>query len=243
MHTNNIQQHSHHITMGVTDSFSLRSLLSASEGGQDPETYWLASLAGCESMPVPPLPSGVHGAPMPTAGRGQLAGDHINACPCCMGYSCQPLHYFTRSRVRGWRPGRNASVNNNSLIVVPVRVPVTECQTVHEFVATIQQQATEIMSHEHIDLQQIASLSADAHNACDFQTLLVMQLANDNELDDNKTLEHLNTPYALTLQCILTRKGLRLAASFNPTIVEPWLVEKMLGQRNRVTIKSSAPES
>jgi amino acid adenylation domain-containing protein len=126
--------------------------------------------------------------------------------------------------------GRNASVNGNSLTIVPVRIPVTESQTVHDFLAAIQQQAIEMISYEHIGLQQIASLSADARYACDFQTLLVMQLADDNELDGNETLTHLDTPYTLTLQCILARKGLRVVASFNPRIAEPWLVEKMLGQ-------------
>jgi hypothetical protein len=46
-----------------------------------------------------------------------------------------------------------------------------------------------MMSYKNIGLQQIASLSANAHNACDFQTLLVMRLATDNELDDHKTLD------------------------------------------------------
>jgi hypothetical protein len=45
--------------MSTTDSFPLCSLPSASEGGQDPETYRRASLAGYESMPFPPLPLGV----------------------------------------------------------------------------------------------------------------------------------------------------------------------------------------
>jgi hypothetical protein len=34
--------------------------------------------------------------------------------------------------------GRNTSVNDNSFTMVPVRRPVTESQTVHSFLATIQ---------------------------------------------------------------------------------------------------------
>jgi hypothetical protein len=118
--------------------------------------------------------------------------------------------------------GGNASVDGNGLTIVPVRISVTESQTVQDFLAAIQQQAIDMISYEHIGLQQIALLSADARHACDFQTLLMMQLADDNELEGKETLTPLDTPYALTLHCILMRKGLRVVASFNPRITEPW---------------------
>jgi hypothetical protein len=64
--------------------------------------------------------------------------------------------------------GWNASVNGKSLNIVPVRILMTESQTVRDFLAAIQQQAIEMISYEHISLQHTASLSADTRHACDF---------------------------------------------------------------------------
>lgn len=107
---------------------------------------------------------------------------------------------------------------------------MTESQTVHDFLPAIQQQAIEMISYDQISLKQIASLSADARYACDFQTLLIMQLDDHNKVNGNGILTPLYISYALMLQCILARDGLAAVTSFNPRIAEPWLVEKMLGQ-------------
>jgi non-ribosomal peptide synthetase component F len=191
-------------------------------------------------MPFPPLPSGLH------VQHAVVTATLEHQCPPLpQGSSYPTISTLVRaawailaSRYTGSQEvvfgaggtGGNASVDGNGLTIVPVRISVTESQTVQDFLAAIQQRAIDMISYEHIGLQQIALLSADARHACDFQTLLMMQLADDNELEGKETLTPLDTPYALTLHCILMRKGLRVVASFNPRITEPWLVEKMLGQ-------------
>jgi len=107
---------------------------------------------------------------------------------------------------------------------------MAESQTAHDFLAAIQQRTIEMISYSQTSLDQIAFLSADPRFACGFQTLLMVHLDEENRVNINGTLTPLNMPYALTLQYILTRNGLRMVASFNPRIVEPWLVKKMLGQ-------------
>lgn len=227
--------------MDRTTISPLRSFLSASEGGQDPETYWRTLLAGCELMPFPPLPAGVQ-VQQP-------------AIPTTLHHQCAPLpqsssHVTLSTLVRAaWAivasrhtsspdvvfgvggTGRSASINGkNSLNIVPVRISVPESQTVHTFLASMQRQAIEAASFDHISLERISSLSAGARHACDFQTLLLMQLADDNESDNNERLTKLKTRYPLTLQCRIASQGPKIVVSFNPEITELWLVEQMLGQ-------------
>ena len=236
--------------MSTTNGFPLRSLLSASEGGQNPETYWRESLAGCDSTTFPPLPSGVpiqqpiepatleHQCALLPEGSAYakisalaraawaiIASRHTNAQEVVFGITGTGHHSF---------------VNSNSLPILPLRTPITESQTVHDFLAAIQKQTIEMISYSQISLDQIASLSADARSACGFQTLLMVQLDDENKANGNGTLTPLNTPYALTLQCILAPNGLRVVASFNPRIVEPWLVEKILGQFDYTMLQLAA---
>ncbi|EFQ94423.1 hypothetical protein PTT_07899 [Pyrenophora teres f. teres 0-1] len=228
--------------MGTTNGFPLRSLLSASEGGQDPDTYWRASLAGCESMPFPPMPSGAHAQqstapatlehhcalpPVPQASSYAYPSTLVHAAWAILSTRYTNVHEAVFG-VAG--AAQNAAGNGSRLTVVPLRIPVTDSQTARDYLAAVQQQAIGMVSYAHIGLKQIASLSADASYACDFQTLLLMQLDDDDKANANAPLTPDNTPYPLTLQCVPTQHGLRVVATFNPSIIEPWLVEKMLGQ-------------
>ncbi|KAK3685288.1 hypothetical protein B0T22DRAFT_465275 [Podospora appendiculata] len=76
--------------------------------------------------------------------------------------------------------GRSATVSGIELMIgpliatVPVRVRLNRGQTVGEFLASIQKQHTDMVPHEHFGLQNISKLSPGAHQACDFQSLLVI---------------------------------------------------------------------
>nr|POF14198.1 nonribosomal peptide synthetase tes [Quercus suber] len=58
---------------------------------------------------------------------------------------------------------------------VPVRVKFDQQQSVAQFLQDVQVQATEMIAFEQLGLQNIAKLGADAQEACQFSTLLVIQ--------------------------------------------------------------------
>ena len=60
---------------------------------------------------------------------------------------------------------------------VPLRVRIRSEQTVGGFMRDIQRQASEMVPFEHFGLQNIARVSADAREACDFACHLVIQPA------------------------------------------------------------------
>ncbi|EAW20684.1 putative nonribosomal peptide synthase [Aspergillus fischeri NRRL 181] len=60
---------------------------------------------------------------------------------------------------------------------VPVRIRLEQDRKVSSFLSDVQSQASHIIAYEQFGLQNIAKLSADAKDACDFSSLLVIQPA------------------------------------------------------------------
>nr|POE51972.1 apicidin f synthase [Quercus suber] len=58
---------------------------------------------------------------------------------------------------------------------VPVRIKLPDHQPVAEFLYTVQMQGAEMIPFEQTGLQNIAKLAPDAHEACNFTTLLIIQ--------------------------------------------------------------------
>ncbi|PHH66871.1 hypothetical protein CDD81_5223 [Ophiocordyceps australis] len=77
--------------------------------------------------------------------------------------------------------GRQAPVYGIESIVgpvistVPIRVKLDEGQSAQDFLKAMQSQAVEMMPYEHMGIQNIAQLGADARQACDFTSLFAVQ--------------------------------------------------------------------
>ncbi|CAA9959565.1 hypothetical protein PTMSG1_02982 [Pyrenophora teres f. maculata] len=223
-------------------------------GQQDPEAttvYWQTVLADCEAALFPPLPSTV---------TQPVADTTIN-------YQCPPLSQSatditTSTLVRAaWAivtsrytssddvvfgttvTGRNAPITGVEAIVgptiatVPLRVCLQKDQTVFAFLECLQQQATDMIAYEQTGLQRIAKMGSGARHACGFQTLLVVQpaddvLDSDNSLGEWRGYSKLQefTTYALMVQCTLAAEGVQITAIFDARVIERWVVEKMLRQ-------------
>ncbi|XP_014550108.1 hypothetical protein COCVIDRAFT_77110, partial [Bipolaris victoriae FI3] len=233
---------------------------------QDPDeaaAYWQNALADCEATPFPALPTTVQ----------QPAAD------ATVHYQCPPLPKMasdttTSTLVRAaWAilasrytslddvvfgavvTGRNAAVAGieamlgPTIATVPVRVRIERGQTVMAFLESVQRQATEMIPHEQTGLQRIARMGADARHACGFQTLLVVQPAEDGLAGDsvlgawrgNSELQGFTT-YALMVQCTLAAEEVRITASFDERVIERWLVGKMLGQLSFVIQQLAAAQ-
>lgn len=153
--------------------------------------------------------------------------------------------------------GRNAPVCDIEHIVgptiatVPLRIAVSgECR-VGDFLASVQQQATDMIPYEQTGLQHISKISEDARQACNFQTLLVVQPSEFSS--DERQYENYGTwqtdanqqgftTYALTIECTSMQDGTGLAfrATFDDRVVEQWIIERLLNQLSFVVHQLTA---
>ncbi|KAE8855451.1 hypothetical protein PTNB73_10108 [Pyrenophora teres f. teres] len=214
-------------------------------------SYWQTALADCEAVLFPTLPSTV----------AQPVAD------ATVEYQCPPLSKATSDTTTStliraaWAivasrytssddvvfgatvTGRNAPVTSidamlaPTIATVPVRVRVQGDQATCVFLKSLQDQATEMIAHEQTGLQRIAKMGQGPQHACSFQTLLVVQPADDVLRSDDTLGEWRGhsklqdfTTYALMLQCTLAAEGVQITASFDARVIEQWVVEKILRQ-------------
>lgn len=216
------------------------------------DMYWQSALSSCEATLFPPLPSTIaqpvadasiehQCPPLPATVDSDITTSTLIRAAWAIVTS---RHTSSDDVVFGTTvTGRNAPVPGIEAIIgptiatVPVRVRLQSDQTVSSLLNRLQEQAAEMIAHEQTGLQQIAKLGPGARHACSFQTLLVVQAARDM-FDNQDTLGswHTNsdveafTTYALMVQCTLAAEGVKITASFDSRVIEPWVVEKMLGQ-------------
>jgi len=213
--------------------------------------YWQAILADCEATIFPSLPSTVQQPVADTTIKYQCpllpkAASDITTSSLVRAAWAIIASRYTNSVdvVFGVTvTGRNAPVVGIETIVgptiatVPVRVRLRQDWKVSEFLQTVQQQATEMIPFEQTGLQRIAKMGPNAQHVCGFQTLLVVQPADDRIQGDEvfgtwRTGPELQgfTAYALTVQCTLAPEGVQITASFDARVIERWQVERMLRQ-------------
>lgn len=145
--------------------------------------------------------------------------------------------------------GRNAPIAGvermigPTIATVPVRVSVVNDKptTVDDFLQLVQSEASAMIPFEQTGLQNIERASLEAREACQFQTLLVIQQLSSSEaeaaenalgtwLQSDQTQEF--TTYALTLTYTIAAGGASatVGASYDPRIIDDWMMNKMLCQ-------------
>lgn len=217
----------------------------------DADAYWKSTLQGFDAPSFPALPSPMH---RPTAektierfcdiqssGRtdttlstliraalGVVIGQHSKSSDVVFGAVVS---------------GRNAPVNGIEQILgptiatVPIRVQLPREQLVTEYLSGLEQQAVDMIKFEQTGIQNIAQLNK---SACVFQTLLVIQPAEQQKAQDDETFgKWLTDPeqtgfttYALTLQCSLPVgvEGVQIRATFDSAVIPLWNMSKLLDQ-------------
>ncbi|KAK3179273.1 NRPS [Lecanicillium sp. MT-2017a] len=142
--------------------------------------------------------------------------------------------------------GRQCSVPGIELVggptiaTVPVRVAVDGESTVEQLLQQVQAQAVQMIPFEQGGLQWIRRVSADADQACHFQTLLVVQ-PMDPDHQQTQFVPAQRTaglgsadPYALVLECKLLKQGVRVQANYDSRIIAKEQVERLLQQFDHV---------
>ncbi|EOA91164.1 uncharacterized protein SETTUDRAFT_65284, partial [Exserohilum turcica Et28A] len=213
--------------------------------------YWQTTLSDCEANVFPPLLSGVQQPvadataeyqcpPLPKRTSNTTISTLVRAAWAIVasGYTSSDDVVFGATVT-----GRNApvagieSLMGPVIATVPVRVRLQRDLTVLKFLETVQKQGTDMVPFEQTGLQRIARLGPDTERACSFQTLLIVQPAEDAFQTDatfgtwefGSGLQDFTT-YALMVQCKLAKEGVKITASFDARLIEQWQVEKMLAQ-------------
>lgn len=93
--------------------------------------------------------------------------------------------------------GRNAPIPGLDgmigpvLATIPVRVLLNNQQPIEDFLRTVQDQALDSIAYEQFGLQNISSVSPEAHEVCDFSSLLVIHPAKFLlQSDNSKAVMH-----------------------------------------------------
>lgn len=137
--------------------------------------------------------------------------------------------------------GRNATmrgieeVMGPTITTVPFRIRLGSTQTVRDVLVDVQRGSSQIIPHEQYGLQNISRLSDQAKQACNFSTLLVIQVERDqqksSEIFGKALLSEGNiafTSQPVLLECSINQDKVTFRSSFDSTILKPLQVRRML---------------
>lgn len=132
------------------------------------------------------------------------------------------------------------------IATVPVRVRIDRAAPVQEFLQSIQEQGLVRAAHEHLGMQNIRRVSADAQLACEVKMGLVIQPrpadAPDQSADqlppfrvEDAAHEALRfNSYPLMLACSLRSDGFEVTASFDSNLITELQMHRVLAQFEHV---------
>lgn len=143
--------------------------------------------------------------------------------------------------------GRQAAVPQIERIVgptiatIPLRVQVVNTKKVDHFLSALQAQIIEVGRYEQTGLQRIQKMSAEAHQACQFQSIVVVQPEEREQLgaglfahslqpeDESADVGSFDS-YALNLVCSLRGDGVKLSLVYDDEVLGQDRAEDLLGQ-------------
>ena len=142
--------------------------------------------------------------------------------------------------------GRNApfpaieEIIGPTITTVPFRISFDTGQTIENFLKTVQDLSARVIEFEQLGLTRIQALSQDAHSACEFRNLLLIQpydKANESTASPFRFIkDNITVPltYALTMECILNATGVVFRASFDENVIDMAQMNRLVRQFNNV---------
>lgn len=212
--------------------------------GKDQETsmnYWKNALRDYDSVPMPKLPPSVTQTTADELLDYKISRPRSNSANVTLSTLIRAAWALVAGEMANSKDvvfgatmsGRYADVNGIDKIIgptiatVPVRIKFTGSQTVTSFLRQVQQQSLDMIPHEHFGLQNIAKLSQECQRGCRFQTLLVVQPQNEDEISSDlgtwrlAAEPHWLNTYALTLTFHLDEEFIQAKTSFDSRVVQP----------------------
>ena len=139
-----------------------------------------------------------------------------------------------------------------TIATVPVRITLDWSQmTVEQLLRQVQVQSAGMIAYEQMGLQHIRRISREAERACQFQTLLVVHAAEEDEPQQQRTSSRwfvskrdeygsddthvmVADTHALKLECDLQRHGLRLRTAHDTNVIDADRVQRLAVQLEHV---------
>ncbi|MCJ1390874.1 hypothetical protein MMC18_003735 [Xylographa bjoerkii] len=128
-----------------------------------------------------------------------------------------------------------------TIVTVPFRTVFRRDQKVTELLKNVQQQYIDTVPFEHIGLQNIKHLDAEADAACGFRSLLVIQstgVSAPNLISMNQDIS-LSMDYALTVECDLQDQSIAMRATFDDKVLNQREIRRILHQFESILHKLS----
>lgn len=224
----------------------------AEQNPQDVENYWISSLSDYSPSCFPALPSDVRhpitdchlSITCGRLGNPNFASDVTAATRLRVAWALVAYHNTGHGdQIFGATvSGRQAPVPQideiigPTLATVPIRIQISSRDTpLSSLLRRAQEQATGMIPFEQAGLQRIAKLSTATQQACEFQTLLVVQPPRDSAAVSESQLGKWSEPaedalfstYALILTCYLG-DDIVLEANYDPRVLPTWRMERIL---------------
>ncbi|KAK5051561.1 hypothetical protein LTR84_003213 [Exophiala bonariae] len=142
------------------------------------------------------------------------------------------------------------SIQGPLIATIPIRTRIDRTSTVDSFLQNIQQSMMTRVQYQHFGMQNIRKVSSDALYACEAHTGLVIQpeleyAASELGFDEGDPVRealHFN-PYPLMLAIGTGNKRIRVAASFDSSLIDDTQMTRILDQFRETYIQLSGDVS
>lgn len=118
-----------------------------------------------------------------------------------------------------------------TIVTVPTRIRVEKDITIDEYLKNVHTTSVSMMPFEHLGIQTIRRISNDAQEACNFQSLLIIQppkktsthtISNKNlELELDCENSSMTETYCLSMECQQSDHGVTLSAVYDHCAIDP----------------------
>ncbi|RDI86292.1 DNA-directed RNA polymerase II subunit [Venturia inaequalis] len=237
----------------------------------DADDFWRSQLEGCEAPQFPMLPCSDYQPVAESVVRHKIStlewpkSDMTPSTIVRLAWAALVARYTGSSEVLFGvlSTGRQADLAGiekmagPTIATVPVRIRLSWDQTVQSTLEKVQAQAVEMMKFEQSGLQHIRQLDPDQNQACDFQTLLVVQpTSSSDRVKDEKALFHsvetdsddlaalrlkAFNSYALMIVCQLEADGAEIDFCFDQKIMPHLQADRMLKQLEHIVREICRP--
>lgn len=141
-----------------------------------------------------------------------------------------------------------------TIATVPIRVVLDRDATINQLLGSVQRQAVDMISFEQTGLQNIAQFNDETALGSNFQTLLVIQPADQGESgtgkpfldepagDQNKAQGRDFSTYSIVIECQLEFDGVNLCIDFDSSVIGQQQIEH-IAQSFKYTINQLSDSS
>jgi amino acid adenylation domain-containing protein/non-ribosomal peptide synthase protein (TIGR01720 family) len=155
--------------------------------------------------------------------------------------------------------GRQAAVSDIEEIVgptittVPIRLHVGRQKTIEQFLDQVQLQSSEMIAFEQTGLQHIRRISSEASQACDFQSILIVQPEDNADVNPSRLLSIPGDDseeddlfaafdtYAVTIVCHVKPHGVRVRINYDSRVLGAWQMKNLANHMEHVLQQLCSP--